>query len=169
MTLASTELLRFMQAGGPVLWVVYATGVLIAGLVFNQVLTLRMSLCSCGESQSSGERLHVDPGSWWGHVQRRSELAAVEIPVRQSLLVIRGLVAACPCLGLLGTVLGMMRVFDVLATDDVVVAGELGAAIAWATLPTLAGMSVALCGLAAVAWLEWELERRLIRTQSVWE
>ncbi|MFT4766562.1 MAG: biopolymer transport protein ExbB, partial [Oleispira sp.] len=57
------------------------------------------------------------------------------------------LIAICPLLGLLGTVTGMISVFDVLAITGTGNARAMAAGISKATLPTMAGLLVALTGL----------------------
>jgi biopolymer transport protein ExbB len=57
------------------------------------------------------------------------------------------LIAICPLLGLLGTVTGMIQVFDVLSATGTGNARAMASGIAQATLPTMAGLVVALSGL----------------------
>ncbi len=57
------------------------------------------------------------------------------------------LIAICPLMGLLGTVTGMISVFDVLAVTGTGNARAMAAGISKATLPTMAGLLVALTGL----------------------
>jgi biopolymer transport protein ExbB len=64
------------------------------------------------------------------------------------------LVALAPFLGLLGTVTGMIEVFDVMAITGSGNARAMAAGISKATLPTMAGMVVALSGLFFTANLE---------------
>ena len=63
----------------------------------------------------------------------------------QSLITI--LIAICPLLGLLGTVTGMISVFDVLAVTGTGNPRAMAAGISKATLPTMAGLLIALTGL----------------------
>ena len=71
-----------------------------------------------------------------------------------SLPVIRSLVAVCPLLGLLGTVTGMIEVFDVMAIAGAGNARAMAAGGSKATIPTMAGMVAALSGLAVSAQLD---------------
>ena len=57
------------------------------------------------------------------------------------------LIAICPLMGLLGTVTGMISVFDVLAVTGTGNARAMAAGISKATLPTMAGLLIALTGL----------------------
>jgi biopolymer transport protein ExbB len=56
-------------------------------------------------------------------------------------------VALCPLLGLLGTVTGMIEVFDVMAVAGSGNARAMASGVSKATLPTMAGMVAAISGL----------------------
>ncbi|BCE02302.1 MotA/TolQ/ExbB proton channel family protein [Marinicellulosiphila megalodicopiae] len=60
---------------------------------------------------------------------------------------IKMLIMICPLLGLLGTVSGMVSVFDVLAITGTSNARAMADSIGQATIPTMAGMVVAIFGL----------------------
>jgi biopolymer transport protein ExbB len=60
---------------------------------------------------------------------------------------IKTLVALCPLLGLLGTVTGMIEVFDVMAVAGNGNPRAMASGVSMATIPTMAGMVAALSGL----------------------
>ena len=74
-------------------------------------------------------------------------------------------------LGLLGTVTGMIQVFDVLAITGGGDAREMASGVSKATIPTMAGMVAALSGVFASSWLTRtaEREKALIKDQLVIE
>jgi len=59
---------------------------------------------------------------------------------------IQTLVALCPLLGLMGTVTGMIQVFEVMAMSGTSNARAMAAGVSRATIPTMAGMVGALSG-----------------------
>jgi biopolymer transport protein ExbB len=79
--------------------------------------------------------------------------------LRRPLPWLKLLVALCPLLGLLGTVTGMIAVFDSLALTDTGQARAMADGVARATLPTLAGMAVAVVGLLFTSRLEQIIRR----------
>jgi biopolymer transport protein ExbB len=67
---------------------------------------------------------------------------------------IRILIAICPLLGLLGTVTGMIAVFDVMTYSGGGSARAMASGVSMATVPTMAGMIAALSGVWFGTWLE---------------
>jgi biopolymer transport protein ExbB len=60
---------------------------------------------------------------------------------------IQTIVKLCPMLGLLGTVTGMIEVFDVMAVAGSGNARGMAAGVSKATLPTMAGMVASISGM----------------------
>ncbi|MGO0307376.1 MotA/TolQ/ExbB proton channel family protein [Endozoicomonas acroporae] len=74
--------------------------------------------------------------------------------VDRNIPLIKTIIAVCPLLGLLGTVTGMVAVFDVMSVAGTGNARAMAAGVSRATIPTMAGMVVALSGLLAMLWLK---------------
>ena len=67
--------------------------------------------------------------------------------------------ALCPLLGLLGTVTGMIEVFEVMAISGSGNPRSMASGVSMATVPTMAGMVAALSGVAMTAYLETKARR----------
>jgi biopolymer transport protein ExbB len=100
-----------------------------------------------------------DHRSWGAHRIRRLLLTDVELELDRGLQIIKALVALCPMLGLLGTVTGMIEVFDVMALAGSGNVRGMAGGISKATLPTMAGMVAALSGLIFSVQLERRAKR----------
>lgn len=95
----------------------------------------------------------------WMRRQRAVCLSAARYELQGGLRLARDLIKLCPMLGLLGTVSGMLQVFDALWLGVPPSDPEVGSAIARACLTTLMGMGAALLG-----WLlHSRLQRQIIR------
>lgn len=88
-----------------------------------------------------------DHSSWEASQIRRMWISSVRLKLQQRLGPIQTIVKLCPMLGLLGTVTGMIEVFDVMAIAGSGNARGMAAGVSKATLPTMAGMVAALSGM----------------------
>jgi biopolymer transport protein ExbB len=91
--------------------------------------------------------------SWHARRIREAMISRVSIRANESLGTVTALVALCPLLGLLGTVTGMIEVFDVMAVSGTGNARSMASGVAKATVPTMAGMVGALSGVFASTYL----------------
>lgn len=101
-----------------------------------------------------------DKNSWFAEKIRLQLISLVRMKTEQSLPMIRLIVVIAPLLGLLGTVTGMISVFDVMATGSVNARG-MAAGVSKATIPTMAGMVVSLSGMLFSVILQRRAERSL--------
>jgi biopolymer transport protein ExbB len=77
----------------------------------------------------------------------------VSLELKQNVGLIKALIAICPLLGLLGTVTGMITVFDVMTYSGGGNARAMAGGVSMATVPTMAGMVAALSGIAMSTYL----------------
>ncbi|MGD2133973.1 MAG: MotA/TolQ/ExbB proton channel family protein, partial [Maricaulaceae bacterium] len=97
-----------------------------------------------------------DKRSWYAHAVRDQLISNVREKAQQNVELIKTVIAVAPMLGLLGTVTGMVEVFDVMAISGSSNARAMSAGVSKATIPTMAGMVVALSGF----YFGFDLERR---------
>ena len=100
-----------------------------------------------------------DHVSWSARTLRDVWTQALVDQLRGPLPWLKLLVALCPLLGLLGTVTGMITVFDSLSLSDTHQARAMADGVARATLPTLTGMAIAVVGLLFISRLEHVIRR----------
>jgi biopolymer transport protein ExbB len=88
-----------------------------------------------------------DRASWYA-LQYRDYLShSIALELNRNFSLIATLIKVCPLLGLLGTVAGMLEVFDALAATGSNNPRSMAAGVSKATVSTLAGMVVAIFGL----------------------
>ena len=102
-----------------------------------------------------------DHHSWQAHQIRLALINAMRQQTRAYINTVKTLVALCPLLGLLGTVTGMIAVFDVMASAGMGNPRLMADGVAKATVPTMAGMVGALSGVFAIYWLDWQAKKRI--------
>lgn len=151
----------FIELGGPVLeviaWVILVMWILILErLIFFQTGLQKLIKNAFAEWESRNERK-----SWHAHQIREGMISRVKLAANQGLAMIQTLVALCPLLGLLGTVTGMITVFQVMALSGTGNARSMAAGVSMATIPTMAGMVGALSGVFLVTILTRTAKRRI--------
>ena len=99
--------------------------------------------------------------SWYAHRIREGMISEFSMSANVAIPVIQTLVALCPLLGLMGTVTGMIEVFDVMALSGSGNARSMASGVSRATIPTMAGMVGALSGVFLVTLLTRRVEREV--------
>jgi len=74
-------------------------------------------------------------------------LASVNREAKSNIKILEGLISMCPMIGLLGTVYGMVEVFEVLSFLGTGNPRAMSSGVAMATIPTMSGMVITLFGL----------------------
>ena len=88
-----------------------------------------------------------DKRSWYARKIRLQLISLVRAKTERYLAMIKLMVVIAPLMGLLGTVTGMISVFDVMASTGSSNARGMAAGVSQATIPTMAGMVVSLSGM----------------------
>ncbi|NOG30984.1 MotA/TolQ/ExbB proton channel family protein [Halomonas sp. TBZ9] len=150
---------RLLDAGGPVLGILALVAMLVFGMALERWWYYRVSWRLARRQLIRRWTARSDHRSWSARTLRQVWTQALVARLRRPLPWIKLLVALCPLLGLLGTVTGMISVFDSLALSDTHQARAMADGVARATLPTLAGMAIALVGLLLISRLEHVIRR----------
>jgi biopolymer transport protein ExbB len=145
------ELLESLQGlleqGGGVLGAIFALSVLMWTLILERYWYIHVShprRVRRVVAQWTGRSDHV---SWYARRIREGLIAEVTGALERFLLPIETLTAVLPLLGLLGTVTGMIRTFDVITLFGTGNARGLAAGISEALITTTAGLVTAISGL----------------------
>ncbi len=133
--------------GGNVLWVLFATCLLLWMLILERAWFLRVTWPRRAHALVAAWGRRADRHSWRARKIRESLLCDASLTLHANLPLVKVLVALCPLLGLLGTVLGMISVFEVIAISGNDDAQAMARGVYRATIPTMAGLVVALTGL----------------------
>jgi biopolymer transport protein ExbB len=137
----------FLERGGDVLYLILGVTFFMWALILQRQWYFRRLFPK--EAREVLETWHArrDQTSWYARQIRNLLISRVRQNLEHSLLMVRTLVAVCPLLGLLGTVTGMIEVFDVMAIAGGGNVRAMAAGVSKATIPTMAGMVAALSGL----------------------
>ena len=144
----------FMELGGQVLWIILMALFLMWTLIVERIWYFYRVYPRHKQAIVHGWEARSDTASWYARRIREGLLAEAALALRRNIGLIRALIAICPLLGLLGTVTGMISVFDVVSFGGGGNARALAAGVSRATVPTMAGMVAALSGVYFGTWLE---------------
>ncbi len=151
----------FLELGGPVLvligWTIFAMWILIV----ERLIFFQTGLKAKGDDVRATWRDRPERRSWNAHSIREALISEFSMSANTGLPVIQTLVALCPLLGLMGTVTGMIEVFDVMALSGSGNARSMASGVSKATIPTMAGMVGALSGVFFVTLLTRRVEKEV--------
>ncbi len=140
-------LFDFLDRGGPVLYGILVVCVMLWTLILERLWFFYRTMPSRIKNYRQTWTDRNDRNSWTARHIRHYMISQFKLETQTWLSFITLLIAICPLLGLLGTVTGMISVFDVLAITGTGNARAMAAGISKATLPTMAGLLVSLTGL----------------------
>lgn len=144
----------FFAAGGDVLWAIFAVTTLMWTLIIERLWFVSSVLPGRIETTKNLWNTLNPDSAWQARSIRKQLISEISLQARRFLVLIRALMAVLPLLGLLGTVSGMIRVFDAMAFTGTGSARLMAGGISAATIPTMSGLVAALSGLYFVAYLE---------------
>lgn len=156
----SDRVQQFVDSGGSVLLAIGGVILLMWLLIAERLLYFRQSFPRQAQAVRDVWEERSERRSWEAQQIRDALISGARVNAQAVIPTIKTLVALCPLLGLLGTVTGMIAVFDVMAFSGMGNPRLMASGVSKATIPTMAGMVGALSGLFAVVWLETTAKRR---------
>lgn len=136
----------FLDLGGNVLVAILLATFLMWLLILERYWYFRTAHVREVEGVIDTWAKRSDHHSWYAHQIRQQMISRVSIDANRNVPMIKTLVALCPLLGLLGTVTGMIEVFDVMAEAGSGNPRAMASGVSKATIPTMAGMVAAISG-----------------------
>lgn len=141
---------NFMSQGGGVLYLIFFLLFVLWFLIIERFWYFRFNFKKEAQLVLDKWENHslVTPSTSSLHLRIwKADLSALSLLLNKNISNIKVLVALCPLLGLLGTVTGMIAVFEVMAEVGTGNARLMASGISMATIPTMAGMVGALSGI----------------------
>lgn len=146
-----------MESGGDVLWYIAGATFIMWCLIFERFYYINGDhrkdvFAALTYWNSRDERT-----SWKAHRIREQRISVVNEKLGSNMILIKTFISLLPLLGLLGTVTGMIQVFEAM-TFSGGNARSMAAGVSAATIPTMSGMVATLSGVFANTWLTSKVE-----------
>jgi biopolymer transport protein ExbB len=145
---------NFINAGGPVVVALLCSTFLMWLMISERTLYFAFAHRRLQGRAEDAWNERDDRSSWEAYAFRERLISEVRVENQRHLNVIRALILITPLLGLLGTVTGMLEVFQVIVDTGASNARLMASGISRATIPTMTGLAVALTGVLSINYLE---------------
>lgn len=157
------DIREFMETGGPVLTVIAIVVCMMWLLILERFIFLFVDFKAFKKKTLTRWSNRPNPENkterWNTEQIREALISRSSLSLNQNLPLIQSMVVLCPLLGLLGTVTGMIEVFDVMAISGSGNARSMASGVSKATIPTMAGMVGSLSGVFAATFLQRRAKR----------
>lgn len=133
--------------GGPVVTWIFLCCLLMWFLVIERAWYFKKILPKHIDETVRTWRERPERSSWSAHQIRKALISRVNLGMTSNLLLLKVLVPMAPLLGLVGTVMGMLNVFDSMAALGSADARSMATGVSEAMVCTLSGLLVSVTGL----------------------
>ena len=153
-TEAFSSIRDFMEAGGSVLWLIAILVFFMWAMIFERIWYFSSAHEFYVQDLSSEWNNRSDKTSWHALQIREKMLSQAKVEINKNLSIIQTCVVLAPLFGLLGTVTGMIEVFEVIKIHGSENTVLIGRGFSHATIPTMFGLTVAIFGFLSLTILE---------------
>ena len=136
-----------IDAGGVAVEWIFIACLLMWTITFERYHYFKHRLQPEAETMLAQWQARQDHASWTAHQIRRAMVSRLNVAMNANLGILRVLVPLCPLLGLVGTVTGMLEVFDSMAARGSADARTMASGVSQAMVCTMTGLAVSITGL----------------------
>jgi biopolymer transport protein ExbB len=156
-TLAVRELI---EGGGPFVAWIFLSCLLLWTLVIERYLYFSRVLPRESAELLARWRARTNHKSWCARQIRRAMISRLAAGMTSNMRLMKVLVPLAPLLGLIGTVSGMLEVFDSMALRGSADARTMASGVSHAMICTLTGLAVSISGLYPVYYFDSRARRQ---------
>ena len=136
-----------MDEGGPFVWLIFLNGALLWMLIAERFWFYRSRLPGMADEFHARWVARKDHHSWAARQIRRGMISSLNGAMTSGLPILNMLVPLAPLLGLIGTVSGMLEVFDSMSLRGSADARTMASGVSHAMVCTMTGLAVSITGL----------------------
>lgn len=140
-------LVHMRELGGPVVVWIFGACLAMWTLVIERYWYFSRVLPAQASEMLAEWKQRRDHHSWASRAIRQAMISRLKVGMTANMQLLRVLVPMCPLLGLLGTVQGMLNVFDSMAARGSADARSMANGVSEAMICTLSGLFVSISGL----------------------
>jgi biopolymer transport protein ExbB len=148
-----------VEGGGPFVFAIFGSGVILWTLVFERIWYFAFILPRRADAMLKQWMARRDRSSWCARKIRESMISRLGSEMSSNMPLLRVLVPMSPLLGLIGTVSGMLEVFDSMALRGSADARTMASGVSHAMICTLTGLAVSITGLYPVYYFQTRIKR----------
>ena len=163
------DLQAFLDRGGPVLLVIMLATFFMWGLILERVFYFRFAHKQVAADAIAEWRSRSDRKSTLAHWVKDKLVSEVRMKAEQNVQLTKAMVALAPLLGLLGTVTGMVAVFDIMAITSGADAKAMSAGVSRATIPTMSSLVSSLSGILFTSGMDRRVNRSVQQVEDAME
>ena len=145
--------------GGPFVGWIFACGTVLWALCIERYWYFSRILPHEATTMLANWHGRSDRSSWRARSIRQTMISRLNSGMNQNMPLLRVLVPMAPLLGLIGTVSGMLEVFDSMALRGSADARSMASGVSHAMICTLTGLAVSISGLYPVHYFQSRAKR----------
>lgn len=150
---------ELVAEGGPFVFAIFASGVLMWAIILERYLYFFSVLPKQAKRMVDEWSVRKDHTSWSARQIRQMMISKVNAAMTNSFPILQVLVPLSPLLGLVGTVSGMLEVFDSMAIRGSADAQTMASGVSHAMICTMTGLAVSISGLYPVHYFRTRARR----------
>lgn len=154
------DITTFLDMGGEVLLVIMISSVIFWTLIIEKFFYFRFIFRPESKKLRKFWK-NKDDGDLWENIQlKQAQISKLTIFLQMNIPTMKVIIALFPLMGLLGTVTGMVNVFDSMSSLGAN-AKAMASGISMATIPTMAGMLLAVLGIFAFSRVDFIIKKEI--------
>lgn len=150
---------ELVDDGGPFVNLIFASGVLMWAIIAERYWFFQHVLPKQARELQHAWDARVEHTSWCARQIRQAMISRLNRAMNAGLPVMQVLVPMAPLLGLVGTVVGMLEVFDSMALRGNADARSMASGVSQAMICTMTGLAVSITGLYPVHYFRTRTAR----------
>jgi len=153
------EITTLFELGGNVLYLLIVSAFIFFTIFIEKFFYLKF-VYKAKVIELKKEFVSCTP-SWVTTQKVNAQISKIRVELNSNMPVLKVIIGLFPLMGLLGTVTGMISVFDMMSSSSTTNAASMASGISMATIPTMVGMSLAVISLFMITRAQYVIKKEL--------